>query len=107
MNIFPLLSTPLGPFTRSAGSVTDGIWNLPPNPEKPSRSRPNILRVALAMSLYFAVLAFGAVLRRHLMVRVIFAPRYSVAGFGLLVVGRFGWCGSWVGRVLTLGRGGG
>lgn len=46
MNIFPLLSTPLGPCTQSAGSVTDRIWNLPPNPEKPSRPRPNVLRVA-------------------------------------------------------------
>ncbi|KAG2085703.1 uncharacterized protein F5147DRAFT_729938 [Suillus discolor] len=103
MNIFPLLSTPLGPFARSAGNVTDRIWNLPSHP------RPNVLRVALAMSLYFAVLAFGAGLRRHLMVWVIFAPRCLVVVFGLLVVdlGVLVDVGVGVGRVLTLGRGGG
>ncbi|KAG2055998.1 hypothetical protein BDR06DRAFT_881075 [Suillus hirtellus] len=67
------------------------LWNLPPLPLSPSRPRPNALRAALAISLYFAVLAFGAaacaaVLRRHLMVWKIFAPRYLGAGFGLWVV---------------------
>ncbi|KAG2356694.1 hypothetical protein BDR07DRAFT_1339581 [Suillus spraguei] len=67
------------------------LWNLPPLPLSPSHPRPNALRAALAISLYFAVLAFGAaacgaVLRRHLMVWKIFAPRYLGAGFGLLVV---------------------
>ncbi|KAG2338937.1 hypothetical protein BDR05DRAFT_977890 [Suillus weaverae] len=65
------------------------LWNLPPLPRP--RPRPNALRAALALSLYFAVLAFGAaacgaVLRRHLMVWKIFAPRYLSAGSGLLVV---------------------
>ncbi|KAG1823672.1 alkaline-phosphatase-like protein [Suillus subaureus] len=67
------------------------LWNLPPLPLSPSRPRPNALRAGLAISLYFAVLAFGAaacgaVLRRHLMVWKIFAPRYLGAGCGLLVV---------------------
>ncbi|KAG2337374.1 hypothetical protein BDR05DRAFT_970349 [Suillus weaverae] len=56
------------------------LWNLPPlSPQKPC-PRPNALRAALALSLYFAVL------RRHLMVWKIFAPRYLNAGFGLWVV---------------------
>ncbi|KAG2156893.1 uncharacterized protein EDB93DRAFT_1078807 [Suillus bovinus] len=67
------------------------LWNLPPLPLSPFHPRPNALRAALAISLYFAMLAFGAaacgaVLRRHLMVWKIFAPRYLGAGLGLLVI---------------------
>ncbi|KAG1882564.1 hypothetical protein F4604DRAFT_1901989 [Suillus subluteus] len=88
------------------------LWNLPPLPLSPSRPRPNALRVVLAISLYFAVLAFGAaacgaVLRRHLMVWNIFAPRYLGTGFGFLVgvgVG-VGTVGAEIGRVFGNVRG--
>ncbi|KIK46217.1 hypothetical protein CY34DRAFT_800749 [Suillus luteus UH-Slu-Lm8-n1] len=81
-----------GPFFLGALAVPlIVLWNVPPLPLSPSHPRPNALRAALAISLYFAVLAFGAaacgaVLRRHLMVWKIFAPRYLGAGFGLWVV---------------------
>lgn len=85
--------------------------------EPPSRlpSLPTIgasaLRAAPAMSLYFTVLAFGAVvcgavLRRHLMVSKIFAPRklgdvfeLCVVDFGVLVG-----VGVGVGIVVAVGR---
>ncbi|KAG1722347.1 hypothetical protein EDB19DRAFT_1898207 [Suillus lakei] len=67
------------------------LWNLPPVPHPRPKIGASALRAALGMSLYFAVLAFGAaacaaVLRRHLMVWKIFAPRYLVAVFELGVV---------------------
>ncbi|KAG2133743.1 hypothetical protein DEU56DRAFT_859098 [Suillus clintonianus] len=67
------------------------LWNLPPVPHPRPTIGASALRAALAMSLYFAVLAFGAavcgaVLRRHLMVWKIFAPRYLGAVFELCVV---------------------
>lgn len=69
------------------------LWNVPPLP-LPSSSKSayaQSIRAALGFSLYYATLLFGAalsagVLRRHLMVWKIFAPRFMAAGAGVISV---------------------
>ena len=63
------------------------LWNLPPLPH-PKNIGARALRSGIGLSLYFEVLVFGAalfaaLLRRHLMVWKIFAPRYLFAAFAL------------------------
>lgn len=52
---------------------------------------PDALRIGLGMQLYFTTLVLGsatsaAILRRHLMVWKVFAPRFMLAGVSLLVL---------------------
>jgi GPI ethanolamine phosphate transferase 3 subunit O len=65
------------------------LWNRPPVP--PSDIRADSARSGLAMMLYYASLLFGtavsaAILRRHLMVWKVFAPRFMAAVAELLAV---------------------
>ena len=67
------------------------LWNVPPLP-LPSSSKSaytQSVRAALGISLYYVTLLFGAslsagMLRRHLMVWKIFAPRFMAAGAGVI-----------------------
>lgn len=69
------------------------LWNVPPLPLplSPIVAQGQSIRAALGVSLYYATLLFGSalsagVLRRHLMVWKIFAPRFMVAAASLLSV---------------------
>lgn len=101
-----LIVNTLGPFFLIALAVPLLVlWNLPPLPH-PKTLRASALRSAIALSLYFSVLALGAAvfaaaLRRHLMVWKIFAPRYLLAAFalGAVDVGVLIGVGVGVGRV--------
>ncbi|KAG1752505.1 uncharacterized protein EDB91DRAFT_1195396 [Suillus paluster] len=81
----------LGPFVLIAlATPLLVLWNLPPLPH-PKTLGASALRAGIGISLYFAVLAFGAavfaaLLRRHLMVWKIFAPRYLFAALALCAV---------------------
>lgn len=66
------------------------LWNLPPLPP-PRGLTTSLPRAGLAIMLYFTILLFGsatcaAVLRRHLMVWKIFAPRYMFAAMSLIAI---------------------
>jgi len=68
-------------------------WNVPPLPYPSSIDtvRGQSIRAALGVSLYHATLLFGSalsagMLRRHLMVWKIFAPRFMAAVVGMVVV---------------------
>lgn len=73
-------------------------WNVSPTTSKTTTSaesgivvKRNSLKAALGMMMYFEVLLIGsatsaAVLRRHLMVWKVFAPRFMAAAAGSLVV---------------------
>ena len=66
------------------------LWNLPPLPP-PRGLIASSLRAGLAITLYFTILLLGsaacaAVLRRHLMVWKIFAPRYMFAALSLVAI---------------------
>ncbi|KAG0700089.1 alkaline-phosphatase-like protein [Suillus ampliporus] len=86
-----VMTNTLGPFVLIAlAAPLLVLWNLPPLPH-PKSLGASALRAGIGMSLYFSVLAFGAavfaaVLRRHLMVWKIFAPRYLFAAFALCAV---------------------
>jgi len=83
-----LIINTLGPFFLVALAVPLlALWNVPPLPH-PKRLGVSALRSGIGLSLYFSVLAFGAaafaaMLRRHLMVWKIFAPRYLFAASAL------------------------
>ncbi|KAG8936876.1 mannose-ethanolamine phosphotransferase gpi13 [Tulasnella sp. 418] len=74
------------------------FWNVsPPSPNSPSSNQSesllwsDIVKNALGVSLYHSTLTFGtalsaALLRRHLMVWKVFAPRYMLGGVSLVVV---------------------
>jgi phosphatidylinositol glycan class O len=68
-------------------------WNMSPLPHPSSANivQGQSIRAALGMSLYHSTLLFGSalsagVLRRHLMVWKIFAPRFMAAVVGMIVV---------------------
>lgn len=81
----------LGPhFLMGLASPLLALWNLPPLPP-PRGLTASSLRAALAIMLYFMILLLGsatcaAVLRRHLMVWKIFAPRYIFAAMSLIAI---------------------
>ena len=69
------------------------LWNAAPRPQPDAArgAQRGAARAALGVVLYFGALALGsagaaAVLRRHLMVWKVFAPRFMAAGAGLLAV---------------------
>ncbi|KAG9312388.1 alkaline-phosphatase-like protein [Chiua virens] len=85
------ITNTLGPhFLMGLASPLVVLWNLPPVPT-PGGLKTSSLRAGLAIMLYFTILLLGsatcaAVLRRHLMVWKIFAPRYMFAVISLLAI---------------------
>ena len=85
-------------FLLSLASPLLATWNVSPttskaatNPESSIVVKRNSLKAALGMMMYFEVLLIGsatsaALLRRHLMVWKVFAPRFMAAAAGSLVV---------------------
>jgi len=76
------------------------LWNVDPAPPaevmsgaSPTEDRivSNALKISLGVALYHGTLTLGtaisaAILRRHLMVWKVFAPRFMLGGLSLLVV---------------------
>ncbi|KAH0835488.1 hypothetical protein J3R83DRAFT_9155 [Lanmaoa asiatica] len=86
-----VVANTLGPhFLMGLASPLLALWNLPPLP--PLRGlTASSLRAGLAIMLYFSIILLGsatcaAVLRRHLMVWKIFAPRYIFAAISLIAI---------------------
>ncbi|KAF9236128.1 hypothetical protein BU15DRAFT_89293 [Melanogaster broomeanus] len=93
---FPLsqltvIANTLGPhFLIGLASPLLALWNLPPLPP-PRGLMASSLRAGLGVMLYFTTLLLGsaacaAVLRRHLMVWKIFAPRYMFAAVSVVAI---------------------
>ena len=86
-----VISNTLGPhFLMGLASPLLVLWNLPPLPS-PRGLTASSLRAGLAIMLYFSILLLGsatsaAVLRRHLMVWKIFAPRYMFGALSLIAI---------------------
>lgn len=86
-----VIANTLGPhFLMGLASPLLALWNLPPLPP-PRGLTASSLRAGLAIMLYFTILLLGsaacaAVLRRHLMVWKIFAPRYMFAAISLVAI---------------------
>ncbi|KAG8215632.1 hypothetical protein J3R82DRAFT_7502 [Butyriboletus roseoflavus] len=86
-----VIANTLGPhFLMGLASPLLALWNLPPLPP-PRGLTASSLRAGLAIMLYFTILLLGsatcaAVLRRHLMVWKIFAPRYMFAAMSLVAI---------------------
>jgi GPI ethanolamine phosphate transferase 3 subunit O len=83
------------------------LWNRPPIP--PTNVRGTATRAALAFTLYYACLLLGtatsaAVLRRHLMVWKVFAPRFMSAVAELLIVDLAVVVGVWIGVERVVAR---
>ena len=88
-----LINTFGSQFLFAVASPLLASWNVPPLPlpSSPDIVQSQSVRAALGVSLYYATLVFGSalsagLLRRHLMVWKIFAPRFMVAGVSLIVV---------------------
>ena len=86
-----VITNTLGPhFLMGLASPLLALWNLPPLPP-PRGLTASSLRAGLAIMIYFTILLLGsatsaAVLRRHLMVWKIFAPRYMFAALSLIAI---------------------
>lgn len=86
-----VITNTLGPyFLTGLASPLLALWNLPPLPP-PRGLMASSLRAGLGIMLYFTILLLGsatsaAVLRRHLMVWKIFAPRYMFAVMSLIAI---------------------
>lgn len=68
-----------------------GLWNVSPKPRSYVPALPDSLKAVLGFALWHATIAISTATwaawhRRHLMVWKVFAPRFMVAGVGLLVV---------------------
>lgn len=68
-----------------------GLWNVSPKPRSYVPALPDSLKAVLGFALWQATVAISTATwaawhRRHLMVWKVFAPRFMLAGVGLLVV---------------------
>jgi GPI ethanolamine phosphate transferase 3 subunit O len=104
---------PFDTTTSSSVSAPRSQRGIPPAPSAPPKSQAHVatlaaVRAALGISQYFGALLLGsalsaAVLRRHLMVWKVFAPRYMLGAVELLCVDVAVLVGLWlgVGRIVS------
>ena len=104
----------VAPLATASDATSSPSRGIAPAPEPPSKSQGGVatlaaVRAALGTSLYFGGLLLGsafsaALLRRHLMVWKVFAPRYMLGAIELLCVDVVVLVGLWLGVGRIVGR---
>jgi phosphatidylinositol glycan class O len=104
----------VAPLATASDATSSPSRGITPAPEPPSKSQGGVatlaaVRAALGTSLYFGGLLLGsavsaALLRRHLMVWKVFAPRYMLGAIELLCVDVVMLVGLWLGVGRIVGR---